>query len=104
MIDVPGRWLKTPRPWRQNNPPNKSALRSCSTKDVASLSASAHAGGGAACLIRPLSQHTARFRKPELLLRMLLTRNVLLGGGLAEAISQANQNIGKKTSSSNLYT
>lgn len=35
---------------------------------------------------------------------MLLIRNVLVGGGLTEATSQANQNIGRKTSSSNLYT
>lgn len=37
------------RPLRLRASPNKSALRSCSTKYVASLSASADAGGGAAC-------------------------------------------------------
>lgn len=78
MIDVPGRGLKTPSYGSiKDSPLSKSALRSCSTKDVASMSASAHAGCGAACLIRPSSQHIARFRKPELLLRMLLIRNVL---------------------------
>lgn len=50
--------------------------------------------------VHPPSQHIARLRKPELLLRMLLIRN----SGFTEAINQAKQNNGTRNASSSLCT
>lgn len=50
--------------------------------------------------VHPSSQHIARLRKPELLLRMLLIRN----SGFTEAINQAKQNNGTRDASSNHRT
>lgn len=81
MIDAYCRGTAEDTVWRQNNPLIEHALRSGSTRYVASLSASqpsVYVVGGAACLIRPSSHPVVRFRKPERLQRMPLIQDVVV--------------------------